>query len=187
MRRFFVFLFFAIPVLALVYSYSLIASDKVVENPVAYSLGQPRVAVDPDVSDQMREVFEIAEETIGNANDSGKQFSDYAHISGWLGAVCSWLIIGVTVFLKNASSSAAEDKPKTNMPSKSVATAVLAVVAAVCPLASEKLATDSEQFIAKANSLRVQKSDARTAVFANEFSKAKLLEILDKLRDEARR
>ena len=146
--------------------------------------------LDPEITARMDEVFEQTELTIQTANTSGKLMARCSYWLGWIGSFCSWVILGITTLMKNKlpDSKGGESNTAANskMPSKTIATGVLAVVAAVCPVAISKCDLDSALKYEHANTLRDDKSSVRTEVMSG-LAKDKSLALLDKLMDKAGR
>ena len=163
------------------YSNSVLAEPDLV--PTRMMLGN--APLDPEIKVRMDEVFEKTESTIQAANTAGKLMGSCSYWLGWIGALCSWVILGITAFMKNNLPENKVDNSK--MPRKTVVTGVLAVVAAVSPVAISKFDSGSAQKYEHADTLRNDKSSVRTEVSGGSLTKNESLALLDKLMDKAGR
>lgn len=123
----------------------------------------------------VEEATQVRKENI----DQAHFYDGFAHNLGWVGSICSWLILGITVFLENAKGDAkpqADGKPRAL---KSNVIGLLAVGAAVCPLSVVKLEKNKSFHADRASIIREKMTESKLKFPATpDFEKQKLIDEL---------
>jgi len=162
------------------------SSGGVTGNPT-YSMSAPRIPIPQDLIDDRDDALNQINATIKAKQKTASNLHGYAHNISWAGSICSWVILGISAFLKNAiPDSDSKDSGKKNpMPRKSAMIGALAVGAAVCPLTAGKMEEHVGEHRQEASELRddwysaIDILDVNADTSINEWKK-KIAELTDK-------
>ena len=121
-------------------------------------------AISPEMEKQKKDTFREVEAWVESKRNAATELTSYSTKLDWVGSICSWFILAITVFLQHATSGSTIEEPPTkkSLPIKSAFIGILAVGAAVCPLVAGKLVHQADGYSTKTNEVVEQMNTVRS-------------------------